>query len=133
MPTDQWRHAVYSMWVFLGVAFIVLIFIPESPRYYAIKGKHDLARKAMEKIYGGVAGYDTEHEYAIILKEIEDGRILIKKQKDANLLDCFRGTNLVSFPLDFATLLTHTASNHHLGYSFHLSAMDWISCSLHLH
>lgn len=84
------------MWVFLGLAFIVLLFVPESPRFYAVKGQHDKARQAMRRVYRGVHDYDIEHEYGIILQEIEDGKVLTNKQKDMTLLDCFRGTNLVS-------------------------------------
>lgn len=96
LPINQWRHAVYSMWVFIGLAFIVLAFLPESPRYYALRGNHEKAKKTLLRINGNVRGYDAEREYGIIQKELEDGRNLMNKQKAENLLDCFRGTNLVS-------------------------------------
>lgn len=96
MPTDKWRHAVYSMFFFLGCAFCILIFLPESPRFYASRGNHEKGLRTLKRINGSVPGYDAEHEYGIILKELEDGKILLDKQKKANVLDCFRGTNLVS-------------------------------------
>ena len=94
MPTDKWRHAVYSMWFFIGLALVVLAIIPETPRFYALRGKHDKGKRTLLRVNGSVPNYDVDHEYAIILKEIEDGKILAAKQKDVTLLDCFRGTNL---------------------------------------
>jgi hypothetical protein len=84
------------MWVFLGLAAIVLIFIPESPRYYAVKGMEAQCKKTLMSINGSVPGYDVEHEYSIIAKEIEDGRRLADRANEASVWDCFRGTNLVS-------------------------------------
>ena len=95
MSIDKWRHAVYSQWAFIGMAIIMLVFIPESPRFLAAKGRHDKAKKILKHMNGNVEGYDLEHEYNIILKELEDGKILSDKQKEVNVLDCFRGTNLV--------------------------------------
>lgn len=96
MPVDKWRHAVYSMWPFVGLAAIILLLIPETPRFYAQRGEHEKAKKVMKQIYGTVPDYDLEHEYSIILKEIEDGKVLADKEKGVSVLDCFRGTNLVS-------------------------------------
>lgn len=96
LPTSQWRHAIYSQWTFVGLAIICLASIPETPRWYASKGKHDQARKVMKKIYAGVPGHDLDHEYAIVLKEIDDGKILANSQNGVTVLDCFRGSNLAS-------------------------------------
>jgi hypothetical protein len=91
----KWRNAIYSMWAFIGLAAIVLIFIPESPRFYCARGNHEKGKKTLQWINGGVSGYDVDHEYLIIQKEIEDGRVMADRQKEVTLLDCFRGTNLV--------------------------------------
>ena len=84
------------MWFFVGLAVIVLLIIPETPRFLAQRGKHEKAKKVMKQIYGTVPNYDLEHEYSIILKEIEDGRVLADSGRELSVLDCFRGTNLVS-------------------------------------
>ncbi|CAG9984749.1 unnamed protein product [Clonostachys byssicola] len=94
LPVSQWRHAVYSQWTFTGLAIICLILIPETPGWYAGKGRHEKAKTVMKKLYRGVPGYDLDHEYSIILKEIEDGKILANSQSGVSVLDCFRGTNL---------------------------------------
>ncbi len=95
MPTEKWRNAIYSQWTFVGLAIFCLLLIPETPRFYAQKGKHDQAKLIMKKIYKGIPNFDLDHEYSIVLKEIEDGKLLLDKQKDVTILDCFRGTNLV--------------------------------------
>lgn len=95
LPIGKWRNAIYSMWAFIGLAAIVLCFIPESPRFYCARGDHVKGKKVLQWINGGVSGYDVDHEYMIIQKEIEDGRVMADRQKEVTLLDCFRGTNLV--------------------------------------
>lgn len=111
MPIDQWRHAVYSMWFFVGVAIIVLLVIPETPRFYAQRGNHEKAKKIMKQIYSTVPNFDLEHEYSIIIKEIEDGQVLAAKQENITVLDCFRGTNLVSLPIWIISMLKKIVSN----------------------
>lgn len=109
LDIDQWRHAVYSQWPFVGMAIICLLLMPETPRFYAQRGRHDKAKKTMQKIYRGVPNFDIEHEYSIILKEIEDGKLLTQSQKGVTVLDCFRGTNLVSLspPILFYSAFRH--------------------------
>jgi hypothetical protein len=96
LPVDRWRNAVYSMWAFIGFAAIVLCFIPESPRFYCARGNHERGKKTLQWINGGVSGYDVDHEYAIIEKEIQDGRVVADQAKRITVLDCFKGKNLVS-------------------------------------
>jgi MFS transporter, SP family, general alpha glucoside:H+ symporter len=111
LPIDHWRHAVYSQWFFVGLAIICLTLIPETPRFYAQRGNHEQAKRVMKKIYDGVPNYNLEHEYSIILKEIADGKVLTKSQEGVSVLDCFRGTNLVSL-YDF--LPTNLASHKYI-------------------
>lgn len=75
---------------------MVWCILPESPRWYAERGKIDLAKKSMRRINGNVANYDLEHEFAVIMQEIEEGKKLSDSTKSVNLLSTIRGTNLVS-------------------------------------
>lgn len=79
-----------------SLAVLVWFILPESPRWYAERGKIDLAKKSMRRINGNVANYDLEHEFAVIMQEIEEGRKLSDSTKNINLLSTLRGTNLVS-------------------------------------
>lgn len=69
--------------------------LPESPRWYAEKGQIDKAKASLRRINGTVAGYDLEHEFAVIMQEIEEGKKLSDTTKGVNLLSVFRGTNFV--------------------------------------
>ena len=142
LPISQWRHAVYSQWVFIGLAIICLVSIPETPRWYASKGEHDKARKVMKKIYGGVVGYDLDHEYAIVQKEIDDGKILANSQQGVSVLDCFRGSNLVSIklpvhpchPCNVANILRLSeAPNYCFSGAIQQPALGWRTSPLCLH
>lgn len=113
------------MWPFVGLATIVLLLIPESPRFHAQPGNHEKAKKIRKQVYKTIPNYDVEHEYSIILKEIEDGKVLAKNQKGVTVLDCFRGTNLVSLcnhNFKFPANVRFLASNHRLSCAFQLSS-----------
>jgi hypothetical protein len=70
------------------------VFLPESPRWYCQKGKHEQAKKVLQRVNGGVEGYDLETEYAILVQEVEDGRHLAVRSSGTSFFDLFRGTNL---------------------------------------
>jgi SP family xylose:H+ symportor-like MFS transporter len=50
--TEGWRWMFFSGVIPAGVFFILLFFVPETPRYLAMKGKDDKALKVLEKIGG---------------------------------------------------------------------------------
>jgi SP family general alpha glucoside:H+ symporter-like MFS transporter len=56
-PT-KWRPALASEFIFTGFFMIFLIFLPESPYYYAKKKDDVNAKKMLKKLYGGIDGYD---------------------------------------------------------------------------
>lgn len=43
---------------------------------------------------GNVAGYDLDHEYAVLCQEIRDSEALAAKSSKNSFLACFKGTNL---------------------------------------
>ena len=68
-----------------------MLFLPESPWFYALKGNDVKAKKALQRIYGSVAGYNVEQEYETIKAEIAAERAL---SKGASVFEIFRGSNL---------------------------------------
>lgn len=40
--------------------------------WYARNGKHEQAKKSLAKLVGKVEGYDLDHEYRVLLQEIEE-------------------------------------------------------------
>ncbi|HXB92500.1 MAG TPA: D-xylose transporter XylE [Puia sp.] len=62
--TDGWRWMFFSGVIPAGIFFILLFFVPETPRYLAMKGKDDKALKVLKKISG-------ESSAAAILTDIK--------------------------------------------------------------
>jgi SP family xylose:H+ symportor-like MFS transporter len=50
--TDGWRWMFFSGVIPAGIFFILLFFVPETPRYLAMKGKDEKALKVLRKIVG---------------------------------------------------------------------------------
>jgi MFS family permease len=68
----EFRRAFYSEFVILGLWLLVLVTLPESPYWLSRKGKHDKARRALQRLIGNVEGYDVELEYSVIQQEVEN-------------------------------------------------------------
>lgn len=94
---ENYLKAIYSEWVPLGLWIILLVFMPESPWYYARKGQSEKAVKTLNRIYKGVEGYDAEREYAVMIREIEHEQELKEIQSKTAWMDLFRGTDIVSW------------------------------------
>jgi len=65
LTTEGWRWMFFSGAIPAGIFLILLIFVPETPRYLVMNGKDDKALKVLNKIAG------PENAPAI-LKEIKD-------------------------------------------------------------
>jgi SP family xylose:H+ symportor-like MFS transporter len=65
LVTEGWRWMFFSGAIPAGIFLILLIFVPETPRYLVMKGKDDKALSVLNKIAG------TENA-PNILKEIKD-------------------------------------------------------------
>jgi len=48
----------------------------------------------LNRIYGGIEGYDVEHEYRVLNYEREQQNRQQREQKNASYAEIFRGTNL---------------------------------------
>jgi MFS transporter, SP family, xylose:H+ symportor len=63
--TEGWRWMFFSGLIPSGLFLLLLLFVPETPRYLVMKGKEDKALKVLGKISGEKTAPD-------ILKEIKD-------------------------------------------------------------
>ena len=52
LNTEGWRWMFFSGTIPAGIFFILLFFVPETPRYLAMNGKNEQALKVLEKIAG---------------------------------------------------------------------------------
>ncbi|KAI8308017.1 Alpha-glucosides permease MPH3 [Colletotrichum sp. SAR11_59] len=67
----HFRNIFYSEFVFCGLWIMPMLFLPESPAWYASKGKHEEAKNSLHQLVGDVEGYDVEYEYAVMRYEID--------------------------------------------------------------
>jgi SP family xylose:H+ symportor-like MFS transporter len=65
LVSEGWRWMLFSGLIPSGLFLILLMFVPETPRYLVMKGKEDKALKVLKKISG-------ENSAPAILKEIKD-------------------------------------------------------------
>jgi MFS transporter, SP family, xylose:H+ symportor len=65
LVSEGWRWMFFSGLIPSGLFLILLMFVPETPRYLVMKGKEDKALKVLKKISG-------EKSAPEILKEIKD-------------------------------------------------------------
>lgn len=67
------------------MAVIILVFIPENPQFYVQRDNQMTAKRNLKRVYSKVEGYGFEHEYQIILKEVEDGRMCQPARAEAKV------------------------------------------------
>ncbi|KAM0335047.1 hypothetical protein ACHAQA_000081 [Verticillium albo-atrum] len=83
------RHVFYSEFVFTGLWLFPMLYLPESPAWYAANGRDEDGKKALRRLVGKVDGYDVDHEYAVIRYEFLKSRAAAEKEaagSDWNLL-----------------------------------------------
>jgi SP family xylose:H+ symportor-like MFS transporter len=67
--TEGWRWMFFSGVIPAGVFFVLLFFVPETPRYLAMKGKDDKALRVLAKIAGEQRAEATLAEIKATLHE----------------------------------------------------------------
>ncbi|HET6255560.1 MAG TPA: D-xylose transporter XylE [Puia sp.] len=67
--TEGWRWMFFSGVIPAGVFFVLLWFVPETPRYLAMKGRDDKALRVLEKIAGHAQAEATLEEIKGTLHE----------------------------------------------------------------
>lgn len=68
------RRVFYSEFVFTGLWLFCLLWLPESPAWYAAKGRDADGKKALRRLVGNVPGYDFDHEFAVIRYDFEQSK-----------------------------------------------------------
>jgi len=81
--SDVWRGMLGAETIPALLFFLIIFFIPESPRWLILKGKEDKARKILEKIYASPAGaaaqlQDTRN---VIVSETKSDRKMLMSPK----------------------------------------------------
>lgn len=67
----NYLDAVYTEWAMVGLLLGIYLYIPESPYWCALHGRHDTGRKVMKRLYESIDGFDTDYHYDIIKVTVE--------------------------------------------------------------
>jgi hypothetical protein len=95
----QWRVPVGLQLAPVGLMFMVLPFMPESPRWLATKGKHEQALKSLAWIRKtSINDVDTIAEYAEIQDSVEELRAA---SEGKSWREMFKKTNSLRFAIAF--------------------------------
>ncbi|RSL71454.1 hypothetical protein CEP54_001311 [Fusarium duplospermum] len=89
-PND-YLTPVYTQWSQIGLMLIIYLLVPESPAWLASKGKAEQAKKSLNTIYRGVDGFDVDHQYNLLLINIEHEREIAAEKNREKWYAIFRG------------------------------------------
>lgn len=87
-----WRVPIVTQVIPPSLLLIALIFLPESPTWLLLKGRHEEAAKSFRRFNG--ANFDVAAAIevaAVAIAKEEDAK---KEQQSSSWLECFQGTNL---------------------------------------
>ncbi|KAK5048260.1 hypothetical protein LTR84_005930 [Exophiala bonariae] len=90
----QFRRMFYSEFVFFGLWLVPVIYLPETPAWYATKGRHEEGKKALHKLVGNVEGYDLDREYGVVRFEAEKSIALAKSHGNSDWSALFTKNNI---------------------------------------
>lgn len=93
---------IYIEWAMLGIMLAVYLYIPETPYWCANNGQHDRGRAVVQRLNGGIKGYDVDFHYNLIRRAVDkeksyqkqidgDGRGFL--QELANVKEVLVGVN----------------------------------------
>ncbi|KAG5764966.1 hypothetical protein H9Q72_006965 [Fusarium xylarioides] len=89
-PND-YLTPVYTQWGLIGLMIIIYLAIPESPAWYVSRGKADGAKKALAFLNKGVNDYDVEHQYNLLVINVQHERVVAAEQRREQWHAIFRG------------------------------------------
>ncbi|KAG7149040.1 High-affinity hexose transporter ght4 like protein [Verticillium longisporum] len=90
----RFRNIFYSEFVLFGLWLIPMVYLPESPVWYALHDRPDDAKKALRRLVGNVEGYDVDHEYDVIKYEADESTRLQLQNGNTEWRAFFTKTNM---------------------------------------
>jgi MFS family permease len=82
-PND-YMTPIYTQWAMIGLMIMIYLAIPESPAWYAGKGKEEAAKKSLLWLNRGVENYNVEHQYKLLLITVEHERAVALEQRSVH-------------------------------------------------
>lgn len=94
MPKN-WRLPILTQWSQIGLMLICYIFLPETPWHYARHNNAGKGKKSLQKIFGGVKGYDVDKQWDSMVATLEAEAKQGEAYGKVSLIEVFQGANLV--------------------------------------
>jgi MFS family permease len=121
------RNIFYSEFVFFGLWMIPMLYLPESPVFLCLKGRHEQAKKALRRLVGPVSGYDVEHEYAVLQQEVAQSVAMKASESDWKAMATkinVKRTIIATLPFTFQAFCGNSLIFGYTTYFFQLAQYD---------
>lgn len=106
---DDYLTAIYTQFGMLGLLAILYFFLPETPWFLISSGQTDKARKLLQRLKGGIPGYDVDTELAVLQNTIDEQRHRANVVGKMPLRMIFQGLNLKRLVIALWPKLTQQA------------------------
>ncbi|KAJ3533117.1 hypothetical protein NM208_g8131 [Fusarium decemcellulare] len=102
---DDYLTPVYTQWSQIGLMLFIYLLVPESPAWCASRGKVDQAKKSLRKLYRGVSGFDVEHQYNLLVINLEHERAVAAEQAREKWYAIFKSNDGLRTTISLWTLM----------------------------
>ncbi|KAM5341283.1 hypothetical protein ACJ41O_014314 [Fusarium nematophilum] len=103
---EDYLTPIYTQFSQIGLMILIYLIVPESPAWYASRGKADRAKKALKQLYRGVENFDVEHQYGLLLINLEHEREIAAEQNQEKWYSIFKGRDGLRTLISCWTLMT---------------------------
>lgn len=104
-PND-YLTPIYTQWSQIGLMILIYIMVPESPAWCVTRGKADQAKMALKQLYRGVENFDVEHQYGLLLINVEHENAIAAEQSQEKWYAIFKGRDGLRTLISCWTLMT---------------------------
>ncbi|CUM49370.1 unnamed protein product [Debaryomyces fabryi] len=123
---DAWayRSIFAAQWGFSALSLIALLFVPDSPTYYILKGKTEKAENCYKKLLKDPLS--IQQQMAVAMNTIKESQ---SAADNSTFLDCFKGNNLkrtmvASVPFIFCPFSGVYFTGNYTTYWFQLAGLS---------
>ncbi|KAH7129952.1 general substrate transporter [Dactylonectria estremocensis] len=103
---DNYLIPVYTQWSQIGLMIIIYLFVPESPAWCVSQGKEKLAKKMLRRLHWEIKDYDVDHQYNLLLINVEHERLVAEEQNREKWYAIFKGQDGLRTIIAMWTLMT---------------------------
>ncbi|KAI8719373.1 MFS domain-containing protein [Fusarium sp. LHS14.1] len=103
---DNYLTLIYTQWSQIGLMIIIYLLVPESPAWCASKGKEKEAKKMLHRLHWDIKDYDVDHQYNLLLINVEHERAIAAEQSCEKWYNIFRGQDGLRTMISAWTLMT---------------------------